>query len=104
MLRNMDSKITRLFVFNYMKRVMTMEGRVPTSGEVGSVVGITQQTANRHMRALDGADGLPLPIPTRDDRNADCQSHLRGACALGGFRRGYRVDTNLLPLDVLINA
>jgi hypothetical protein len=96
-------QVTRLRVFNYLKRVMDKEGRVPTGEEVGSVIDISPRMAQIHMRALDGADGLSMRIPNSAERCAARNAtHMRQYGALGAAKKGYNVDYNLLPLDVLI--
>lgn len=58
------AKITRLRVFGFVKRYMEARGECPTAPEVAANLDLALSTANRHLLALDGAAGLPLPTRT----------------------------------------
>jgi hypothetical protein len=101
--RKLTAQVTRLRVFQYLKMIMDREGRVPTGDEVAAFADVSTRVANSHMRALDGAAGLSLRIPTRGERFAE-----------GGFihaeigrntylkNHGHSFDPNTLPLDKLV--
>lgn len=102
--RTTIGKITRLRVFNVLKRAMIVEGRVPTGPEIAEMLQISERTATGHMRALDGADGLPMRVPTRGERagDPDTASERITNCTIAAFRGGINVDPNAIPLDILI--
>ena len=60
--RAVKKKVTRLRVFAAVKAWMVRFKECPNAAQVAAELGVTQMTVLTHMRALVGADGLPLPI------------------------------------------
>lgn len=52
----------RLLVFRACKEFMHMRKRAPSSQEVAVELDMPQAAANKEMRALNGATGLPYPL------------------------------------------
>lgn len=96
-------QVNRLKVFNRLKRVMDREGRVPTGSEIAEHLGLSIKTVEAHMRALDGAVGLPLPMPGVSGRSIEQQrlDALNIGAAVRRMNRGHDFDPNALPLDKL---
>lgn len=54
--------VNRLYVFNAIKRYMQAHEKPPSVEEVAEAVGMPEGTVDRHVRALVGADGFPVPL------------------------------------------
>lgn len=104
-------QVTRLRVFAAVKRVMETEGRCPTCEEIGRNLGIGATTAGLHMRALDGAVGLPLSMDgalrlaqgrERNVNSDDWRAALAAGRSISNAKRGFRADENNIPVDILL--
>ena len=67
-----NSTVTRLIVFRALKNYMEGHHRCPTSHEVASFTGLSDFACRAHMKALDGATGLPYS--TMRDHSSDRSS------------------------------
>jgi hypothetical protein len=65
--RALHNRVQRLRVFAAVKAWMLRYGECPTGVEIAAELDIPEWAAQRHMMALAGAAGLPLPI-RRDGR------------------------------------
>lgn len=103
-------QITRLRVFNYLKRVMTDEQRCPDGVEVSKALGISGACARIHMLALDGATGLPMRVASGRKRTAFARENLSDAALVrhregarsSSIRHGRYADLNYLPVDQIV--
>lgn len=59
--RTIRMKANRLRVFRACKTYMEKHQRTPTIEEIADEVGSTSFSTHKHLRALDGAEGLPFP-------------------------------------------
>jgi hypothetical protein len=91
---------TRFMVYRELRRVMDREGRCPTEAEVTAALGTPYGTAAWHMRALRGADGLPLPIPGVLARHAERAE--RGGHYFAGITSAL-VETAPVEVDLLMS-
>lgn len=104
-------KVTRLRVFNYLKRVMTDEQRCPNATEVAQALAISQPTAAQHMRALYGATGLPMVITSAKERIREATENMsedgiakrREGVASHRTTTGRYADFNNLPVDKIMS-
>lgn len=97
----LQGKVSRLYVFNYLKGIMDREGRCPTAEEVAQHTPVKANMAAKHMRALNGADGLSMPVPTRlerEDEIRDIPLAVTSIVARGSFK-----DPNMIPIDTLVS-
>ena len=60
-----NQRVNRLKVFSAVKSWMLGFGECPHATDIAAEVGLTPQCILIHMRALNGASGLPLPIEFR---------------------------------------
>lgn len=70
----------RFFVFRYILKHMEQHEACPTGSRVAHEVGISIQAALIHMRALKGADGLPMAVVIirgRPAKNGDHEPLVR---------------------------
>ncbi|BAE50738.1 hypothetical protein [Paramagnetospirillum magneticum] len=58
-------RTNRLRVFAALKAWMEEYGECPTGMEIARATGLAPSTAVRHMKALNGAKGLPLSVAIR---------------------------------------
>ena len=94
---------TRFRVFRYLKMCMEADGECPTGIEVADALGIDVSTARYHARALDGADGLPFHVLTRNERLNDLNSsRLHSYTASMNAIYGRSFDINEVDIDVAI--
>ncbi len=54
-----NKKVTRFIVFRALKNYMDRHHRCPTSHELASITGLSDFACRVHMKALDGAAGIP---------------------------------------------
>ena len=103
-------QVNRLRIFAFIKRYMEERGECPTSLEVAESLGMSQQLVSNHMRALIGADGLPLQIPSGHTRQVAALLARNESLDKFGSIMTARVTRGLVnpmapvPVDVLIGA
>ena len=59
---NIPHQLNRLRVFAAVRNHMLRYEECPNPSEIAPTVGLSLAAVSRHMRALNKADGLPLPI------------------------------------------
>ncbi len=58
----MRPETERMIVYRAIKSWMERHHECPTISDTASRTGLSRHIVSRHMRALDGAAGLPLPV------------------------------------------
>jgi hypothetical protein len=90
---------TRLRVFAAVKSHMEATGECPSATEIAQRIGIDRGWVSRHMAALNGATGLPLPITRKMGGAHDDQSFAGNMAAASiGCANAYAP----IPVDVLM--
>lgn len=97
----MQVKVNRFAAFRFIQRHMNDHGSCPSVSAVAQELGIAEATAARHMTALDGADGLPLPCWAPQYSDLD---HLPGFSLGLSARRQQRLPACrgeiAIPVDI----
>ena len=83
------ARITRLRVFGELKRQMLALGECPIARDVAVALGMSESIVCDHMRALDGADGLPF---STEGRRRVIEAIRRGSENLGAGAGVVPVD------------
>lgn len=94
-------QITRLRVFSYIKKRVESNRHIGVIGDdVARALGISSNTAIKHMRALSGATGIKEFVY---DNNA-CYASNDGVTGVqhANFSLNKTFDENYIPVDVLV--
>lgn len=105
---DLKGRVNRFRVFRYVKLHMERFEECPSAGEVADELGMSPSTAAKHMQALRGASGLPMPIPSGAVRRA-AYMQKSGVSSQGGVARGVADRHSVapwapIPVDVLIRG
>lgn len=105
-------QVNRLRIFGFIKSHMERHGTCPSSLMVAEELRMSQNLVATHMRALEDATGLPLPIPSGAIRksiaaietNGRLEKYTAALTAQATKGGNYVNPMSPVPVDVLMGA